>query len=307
MEIQFKATGAASGFETWLNAFKSVSTSLLIEIDTVKSEFVTKSPSEEKTVVKYGHISFEDAGFEVVKMKDADDNDITIEEWNEQFAQNRRILFGINEMLPKFISVVSTFNGASEYKATFKFAEIDNDNEKAPNVKYGKEFATTRVEFKSVALTMRIGGADITEFKKRISDETFFNKVCVVNKPMEFELDLDVVKSLVSVSSILSTDAKKDIMDFKTVKEGDTWTLHVVDHTDASYDYTIAYLTAGSNEEPVETLIPVNRNNFILSTKSDIDNEKVIIPGTPNDGTLPGKVRLDCGDFITTIASVRVS
>ena len=300
MEIQFKATGAAAGFETWLNAFKSVSPSLLIEIDTVKGEFIAKSPSEEKTVVKYGHINFEDAGFEVLKMKDAEGNDITIDEWNEQFAQNRRILFGINEMLPKFISVVSTFNGASEYKATFKFAEIDNDA-------YGKEFATTRVEFKSVALTMRVGGADISEFKKRISDDIFFNKVSVVEKPMEFELDLDVVKSLVSVSSILSADPKKDIMDFKTVKDGDSWTLHVVDHTDASYDYIIAYLSAGSDVEPVETLIPVNRNNFILSTKSDIDNEKVIISGTPNDGTLPGKVRLDCGEFITTIASVRVS
>lgn len=314
MEIQFKSTGAASGFETWLNAFKLVSKSLLIEIDTVKGEFVTKSPSEEKTVVKYGHISFEDAGFDAVSMKDADGNDINLEDWNAQFnTDGRRILFGINDMLPKFINVVSTFNGSSEYKVTFKFAETENElpgsyfGRKADETVKVKEFSTASVEFKSPALTMRVGGADISEFKKRISDEIFTSRVAVVEKPMEFELDLDVVKSLISVAGILSADVNKDLIDFRTVKDGDNWTLHAVNHADANYDYTIAYLTAGSTEEPAETLIPVNLGNFILSTKGDIDNEKVIISGKPNDGTLPGKVRLDCGDFITTIASVRVS
>ena len=320
MEIQFKSTGAASGFETWLNAFKSVSKTLLIEIDTEKGEFVAKCPSEEKTVLKYGHISFEDAGFEVLKMKDASDNDITIEDWNASLDKNdakraagHRILFGINEMLPKFINVVSTFNSSKEYKVSFKFVEIDNDlagsffGRKPDEIVKVKEYATTRVEFKSVALTMRVGGADVSEFKKRISDEIFTKRVITVQKPMEFELDVEVIKSLISVAGILTTDISKDLIDFKTVKDGDNWTLHAVNHSDANYDYTIAYLTAGSTEEPAETLIPINLNNFILSTKGDIDNEKIIISGEPNDGTKQGKVRLDCGDFITTIASVRVS
>ena len=320
MEIQFKSTGAASGFETWLNAFKPVSKTLLIEIDTEKGEFLARCPSEEKTVLKSGHITFEDAGFEVLKMKDDSGNDITIDDFNASLDKNdkmrvagHRILFGINEMLPKFINVVSMFNGASEYKVSFKFTEVENElpgtyfGRKADDSVKAKEFAATRAEFKSPVLTMRVDGADIVEFKKRISDTLFANRVITVQKPMEFELDIETVKMLISVSGILPSDMSKELLDFKTVKDGDEWTLHAVNHGDGSYDYKIARMKDGGAEEPAETLIPVNLSNFILSTKGDIDNEKIIISGVPNDGTQPGKVRLDCGDFITTIASVRVS
>ena len=292
MEIQFQSTGNTSGFATWLKGFKEMSNTLLIEIDTTGKQFVSKTFTQDKTVVKFGRASFDEAGLEVVFLKGKDQKKMTAEEW-EQSGEQRRILFGIYDSLDRFIKVVDLFSGSENFKFTLKFSDVDG------------KFITSKAEFKSLTLNMKVDGSDISnsEFKE-ISDEQFMNGIAAMENPMKFNVNIDVIKMLLNVSNIYSTDAKKDVIMFSSKKDGDAWTLHAIDHNSGSFDYIVAYLSADA-QNPVETLLPVIRNNFILATKSDIDNATITLSGL--DGQTGLKLRIDSGDnFSTVIASVNV-
>lgn len=292
MEIQFQSTGNTSGFATWLKGFKEMSNTLLIEIDTTGKQFVSKTFTQDKTVVKFGRASFDEAGLEVVFLKGKDQKKMTAEEW-EQSGEQRRILFGIYDSLDRFIKVVDLFSGSENFKFTLKFSDVDG------------KFITSKAEFKSLTLNMKVDGSDISnsEFKE-ISDEQFMNGIAAMENPMKFNVNIDVIKMLLNVSNIYSTDAKKDVIMFSSKKDGDAWTLHAIDHNSGSFDYIVAYLSADA-QNPVETLLPVIRNNFILATKSDIDNATITLSGL--EGQTGLKLRIDSGDnFSTVIASVNV-
>ena len=292
MEIQFQSTGNTSGFATWLKGFKEMSNTLLIEIDTTGKQFVSKTFTQDKTVVKFGRASFDEAGLEVVFLKGKDQKKMTAEEW-EQSGEQRRILFGIYDSLDSFIKVVDLFSGSENFKFTLKFSDVDG------------KFITSKAEFKSLTLNMKVDGSDISnsEFKE-ISDEQFMNGIAAMENPMKFNVNIDVIKMLLNVSNIYSTDAKKDVIMFSSKKDGDAWTLHAIDHNSGSFDYIVAYLSADA-QNPVETLLPVIRNNFILATKSDIDNATITLSGL--EGQTGLKLRIDSGDnFSTVIASVNV-
>lgn len=292
MEIQFQSTGNTSGFATWLKGFKEMSNTLLIEIDTTGKQFVSKTFTQDKTVVKFGRASFDEAGLEVVFLKGKDQKKMTAEEW-EQSSEQRRILFGIYDSLDRFIKVVDLFSGSENFKFTLKFSDVDG------------KFITSKAEFKSLTLNMKVDGSDISnsEFKE-ISDEQFMNGIAAMENPMKFNVNIDVIKMLLNVSNIYSTDAKKDVIMFSSKKDGDAWTLHAIDYNSGSFDYIVAYLSADA-QNPVETLLPVIRNNFILATKSDIDNATITLSGL--EGQTGLKLRIDSGDnFSTVIASVNV-
>ena len=292
MEIQFQSTGNTSGFATWLKGFKEMSNTLLIEIDTTGKQFVSKTFTQDKTVVKFGRASFDEAGLEVVFLKGKDQKKMTAEEW-EQSGEQRRILFGIYDSLDRFIKVVDLFSGSENFKFTLKFSDVDG------------KFITSKAEFKSLTLNMKVDGSDISnsEFKE-ISDEQFMNGIAAMENPMKFNVNIDVIKMLLNVSNIYSTDAKKDVIMFSSKKDGDAWTLHAIDHNSGSFDYIVAYLSADA-QNPVETLLPVIRNNFILATKTDIDNATITLSGL--EGQTGLKLRIDSGDnFSTVIASVNV-
>lgn len=285
MEIIFESTGSTAGLENWLSSFKQINDSLLIEVDTNNEQFVAKTHTTDKTIVKYGKLSFESAGLKVASVTGSDKKKVGLEEWNE-VNNSVRIKVGIFQVIDKFIKVVNRFSGTDGHKIIIKFA--------------GADYVAQSVAFKSAALDMMVTCADIDEFVY-ISDDKFLNGIAAIDNPMSFEVNLDINKSLLDISSIFSADAKKDIVDFSTVKSGNDWILHAVDRNGQSYDYKIAYLSEASN--PVEITVPVIRNNYILATKGDTANSVITLPGIEGGG----KIKIASGDnFITIIASVRV-
>ena len=292
MEIQFQSTGENSGFENWLKGFKEISDSLLIEIDTASQQFVAKVFSNGRDVVKYGKLDFSDAGLEVTGVKDKSQKKISLEEWNAQ-NEGKRIFFPILKTLKKFIEVVSLFKGSENYKLNVKFTESDD------------RLLVSKAEFKSLALTMNVGSSELTEFADiitKLTDDNFRNKVSAIPNPMTFTVIPDALKTLFVASNIYSNDPKKDILSFQTKKVGDAWALYAVDHSNGIYNYNLGFMNQEC-ENPVETTLPIVRENLITAAKNDAENLVVTLEGI--EGAEGKKVRIDSGTtFITIIASV---
>ena len=292
MEIQFQSTGENSGFENWLKGFKEISDSLLIEIDTVSQQFVAKVFSNGRDVVKYGKLDFSDAGLEVTGVKDKSQKKISLEEWNAQ-NEGKRIFFPILKTLKKFIEVVSLFKGSENYKLNVKFTESDD------------RLLVSKAEFKSLALTMNVGSSELTEFADiitKLTDDNFRNKVSAIPNPMTFTVIPDALKTLFVASNIYSNDPKKDILSFQTKKVGDAWALYAVDHSNGIYNYNLGFMNQEC-ENPVETALPIVRENLITAAKNDAESLVITLEGI--EGAEGKKVRIDSGStFITIIASV---
>ena len=292
MEIQFQSTGENSGFENWLKGFKEISDSLLIEIDTASQQFVAKVFSNGRDVVKYGKLDFSDAGLEVTGVKDKSQKKISLEEWNAQ-NEGKRIFFPILKTLKKFIEVVSLFKGSENYKLNVKFTESDD------------RLLVSKAEFKSLALTMNVGSSELTEFADiitKLTDDNFRNKVSAIPNPMTFTVIPDALKTLFVASNIYSNDPKKDILSFQTKKVGDAWALYAVDHSNGIYNYNLGFMNQEC-ENPVETTLPIVRENLITAAKNDAESLVITLEGI--EGAEGKKVRIDSGSkFITIIASV---
>ena len=292
MEIQFQSTGENSGFENWLKGFKEISDSLLIEIDTASQQFVAKVFSNGRDVVKYGKLDFSDAGLEVTGVKDKSQKKISLEEWNAQ-NEGKRIFFPILKTLKKFIDVVSLFKGSENYKLNVKFTESDD------------RLLVSKAEFKSLALTMNVGSSELTEFADiitKLTDDNFRNKVSAIPNPMTFTVIPDALKTLLVASNIYSNDPKKDILSFQTKKVGDAWALYAVDHSNGIYNYNLGFMNQEC-ENPVETALPIVRENLITAAKNDAESLVITLEGI--EGAEGKKVRIDSGSkFITIIASV---
>ena len=292
MEIQFQSTGENSGFENWLKGFKEISDSLLIEIDTASQQFVAKVFSNGRDVVKYGKLDFSDAGLEVTGVKDKSQKKISLEEWNAQ-NEGKRIFFPILKTLKKFIEVVSLFKGSENYKLNVKFTESDD------------RLLVSKAEFKSLALTMNVGSSELTEFADiitKLTDDNFRNKVSAIPNPMTFTVIPDALKTLFVASNIYSNDPKKDILSFQTKKVGDAWALYAVDHSNGIYNYNLGFMNQEC-ENPVETALPIVRENLITAAKNDAESLVITLEGI--EGAEGNKVRIDSGStFITIIASV---
>ena len=125
MEIKFQSTGSSSNFKTWLEGFIKISNSLLIEIDTTNQQFVAKVFSLGHDIVEYGKIDFSEAGFEVIAVKNNQQQEITIDEWNAENSENKRIYFPILGQLGRFIKVVNLYMTSNNYKFNVSFSEYE--------------------------------------------------------------------------------------------------------------------------------------------------------------------------------------
>ena len=167
MELIFKNTEQTTGLSNWLKSFNEIQSSLLIECDLKEHSFISKGFTVDHTVVKYGKISFDDAGFELLNITDNDKNTYTLDEWNKKY--NVRIKIGIFMILPKFIKVIDTFS-PTDFKLNIEFDVYKNGNE--------DEFHAKSINFKSKSLKMKVKDCNISEFEQ-VSDNLFFNKINV--------------------------------------------------------------------------------------------------------------------------------
>ena len=264
MELVFKNTGSTSGFSNWLKSFKDIQTSLLIECDLNEEFFVSKGFTTDHTIVKYGKVSFADAGFEVVYIKDNEGTTYSLDEWNK--TNKDRIKIGIFLILPKFIQVVETFS-ETEYRLSVIFDVYNNGT--------SEEFHAQSLNFKSKSLKMKVKDCNISEFEQ-VSDELFFSRINVLTDAMSFEISLDAIKNLTSISSVFLTDNKRDIIKFYTKIDEDTnkYAIYAYDQSNESYDYLLGYIKEGNG---VETSLPVYRSSFLNAINTKLNTNNIII------------------------------
>ena len=268
MELIFKNTGQTIGFSNWLKSFNDIQSSLLIECDLKEQCFISKGFTVDHTVVKYGKIKFSDAGFELLNIKDNDKNIYSLDDWNKKY--NIRIKIGIFMILPKFIKVIDTFS-PTDFKLNIEFDVYKNGNE--------YEFHAKSINFKSKSLKMKVKDCNISEFEQ-VSDDLFFNKINVIKNAMSYEISMDAIKNLISISSVFLTDIKRDIIKLYTKLDNDTnrWAIYAYDQTNESYDYLLGYLKSGDGQE---NDLPVYRNNFLTPLKGN--DENIILSLSPTD------------------------
>lgn len=279
MELIFKNESTTTGLVNWLKSFKDIQSSLLIECDLNDGYFISKGFTNDHTVVKYSKISFKDAGLLILNIKDNDGVAYSLNEWNTKY--NKRIKIGIFLILSKFISVVDIFKD-TEHTFNVEFDVFKSST--------GDEFHARSLKFKSRTNSMMVKDCNISEFEQ-VSDDLFFNNINVVKDPMSFELSMDVIKNLTTISGVFSNDAKAEIR-FYTKKDEDTnkWALFAYDETNESYDYLLGFLTNG---EGFENALTVYRGNFFTAINLK-DNATSIIVTLPKESKQ--KVRIESVD-----------
>ena len=278
MKIVFKSTGDNTGFENWLKSFKEINDSLLIEVDVENKCFITKTYTTEKTIVKYGSLTFEQANYEV--------------ESSDEF--NGRVYVGVFQYLDKFIRVVNSFV-KDDHTLTIEF----DDNGKG-------QLVASSITFKSNELQMILPGSIMDEFVI-ITDDQFKNNIATIDAPMCFNVSNENVKKLLDYSSIMSSDAKKDVLAFDVVEENGKYVLVASDNNSKSFHFKVGLLDEGTVLDDADisnAYGAIIRNNFILTTKNDTEESKLIISRTG----VSNKIRIDSGEsFITIISKVRIS
>ena len=173
-------------------------------------------------------------------------------------------------ILPKFIKVIDTFS-PTDFKLNIEFDVYKNGNE--------YEFHAKSINFKSKSLKMKVKDCNISEFEQ-VSDDLFFNKINVIKNAMSYEISMDAIKNLISISSVFLTDIKRDIIKLYTKLDNDTnrWAIYAYDQTNESYDYLLGYLKSGDGQE---NDLPVYRNNFLTPLKGN--DENIILSLSPTD------------------------
>ena len=152
MKLVLKSTGSSEPFSNYLKKFGKLRKSLLLEIDSNFEKFVSKSYSEDHSVVRSSTLSFSDANFEIIE--------------SDKIPDNERIKLGIVVTLDKFIKILDRFD--SDFQITFDFDRLESDN--------GMDYVCQSVEFRSLDLEMCLNGSKISEFQY-LSDDIFNNRI----------------------------------------------------------------------------------------------------------------------------------
>ena len=173
-QIQFTAKNVRA-FTSWLKTFSLIDNSLLLEINTKDNEFIAKSYNEERSVVKFSKIKFDEGGFILKKApKDSD-----------------RIKVGIYN-IPNVIKVFEHF-GEEEFSVIFKYEEVINDSD--------KEYAGTSILLKNDNLKVGIECTSLNIFKY-ITDTQFHTKIASVDSLVKFNLEKDNINKINSLCNL---------------------------------------------------------------------------------------------------------
>lgn len=259
MELKLKSIGSTNGFVTWLKGFKDINGSLLVEIDLESKEFIAKSFPQDKSVVKYAKLSFEDAGYEYSYVhNNGEDFD-----WAQREATNDgRVKLGVYNVLGKFIDVVSMFDG-SEHEMVVNF-DICNNVLYWGAKKAEKEYQAETTVFHSKALTMTVKNSQISEFFQKCDDETFLTRVCNIGSPSTYEVNTTVLGNLSKIASVFAADKSRDLIKFYSKDVDGVLGLYAYDETNGSFDYLLGYYAAGQQGQTSTTIF---KENFLNATK----------------------------------------
>lgn len=287
MKILFKSLESKNEFSNWLKEFKEISSSIWIEADLGTKEFIAKVYTDDKALVRFSKISFNDAGYDLVQLKDDEKNFIE--------TLDSRVGIGLFMILPKFIDVINTF-AKVDHSLEIDFSKIDDGYE------------AQHITFKSKTLKMKVQCSSISEFEV-ISDDVFFNVVSKKADPVDVTVSAEAVKSLTSISSIFTVDANRDYMEFYFTKDEDGTPLLNAKNPDASnagragaYDFTIGKLEDETGKDLDSIHLDVMRSKFLIAVKNTSSD---IIVTLSTDITQSNRVIFTNGNTITVIAIIK--
>ena len=285
-KLIFKKNGSIEKFIEWIERFKGdiSKDSLIVEVDHVSQLFISKTYSTDKSLVRYSQISFADANLDVEMISDA------------LKQSGRRVFIGIFVILPKFIEVLKTFATSDTFTM-----EIDCMEQ---IVAEKEEICTVSVKFKSKTLTMQIPGSSLNATEMiPMTDEVFRERVWVASDPVSVNLSGDLLKNLVSISDIFTSNAKlKNYMEFYTSEnEEGKKILKVREPQNLSYDYELGELTEGSVLKE-DFSISIYRDRFLLAVKNAFSDTELTISSSNPNRVL---IKLGNGDTKTIIARVK--
>ncbi len=185
-KIEFSAKNVKP-FTDWLKKFTKIDTALLLEVDEINSEFISKVYNEERSVVKLSRINFEDAGLKIKPSKDP-----------------KRVKVGIYNIV-RLIKIMDQFND-DDFTFTVNYDEISGDT---------VEFAGLTLLLKNKKLKMTVECTSLNIFKY-ISDDLFKDVISALDSVVTtFELSATNIEK---TNSLCALDNEHKFMEFKSGK-----------------------------------------------------------------------------------------
>jgi len=174
-KIEFTAKNIKP-FSAWLSRFSSIDNSLLLEIDESTSMFIAKTYNEERSVVKFSEIAFDEAGL-LLKSKP---------ESNE-----KRVKVGLYN-IPRLIKIMDQF-GVDSFDMVFNYDEIIGDTPDLAGV-------TILLKNKNLKVTLDCTSLNIFKY---ISDTLFNTAISKIENIVDtFELTKEDIEKINSLSKL---------------------------------------------------------------------------------------------------------
>jgi hypothetical protein len=174
-------------FTSYLRKFASIDSTVLFEADLENSRFIAKSPNEERSIVKHGVISFEDAGFELkTKLK-------------------LRIKIGIYN-ISRLIKIIEQFG--NEFEFIIKYDEVLGNNNQ-------KDYAALSLLLSNNDLKFNTECTSLNIFKY-ISDDLYEKTIRKFNEIVSFDFSKELIEK---VRSLCELDKEYKLLEFQN-KDG---------------------------------------------------------------------------------------
>ena len=182
--LEFKAKNIKP-FTSWLKRFSLIDNSLLLEVDSNAQEFIAKTYNQERSVVKFSKISFEDAGLEMTS----------------KGSIETRIKVGIFH-IPRLIKSMEHFV-SEEFYFGFKYDEVIGED---------AGLVGTGILMKNSSLKMNLSCTPLHIFKY-ISDTLFLKTIAHIDPAVSFELPSMKIEK---INSLCTLDNEHEYIEFIT-------------------------------------------------------------------------------------------
>ena len=170
-------------FTSYLRKFAAIDNTVLFEADLANARFVTKSPNEERSIVKYAVLPFYDAGFET---KD---------------KSTTRIKIGIYN-ISRLIKIIDQFG--EDFQFVIKYDEVNAANNQ-------KDYAAISILLKDDELKFNNECTSLNIFKY-ISDNLYENTIRKIDEVTSFELSKETIEKIRALSEL---DKEHKLIEFK--------------------------------------------------------------------------------------------
>jgi len=179
--LEFTVKNSKS-FSAYLKKFNSISNTVLFEVDGLDESFISKSPNEERSIVKFGKSSFSESEFTPAK----------------KFTY--RIKIGVYN-ISRLIKIIEQFG--TEFQFILKYDEIVGDKEE-------KDFGAISILLKNDDLKFNAECTSLNIFKY-ISDDLWANTISKIDSLVSFDFTKENIEK---VNALCELDKEYKFIEF---------------------------------------------------------------------------------------------